>query len=409
MTGPVQPTTSLPTVRPGDLITADFMNRVIGAFNALDGRVTKLESGTAPTGQRPEIDRVVGPGAGGIIRVGDRVRIEGRHFGVPAVLTVTMETISAVVAQGESSDSVVIITIPNLQAVPSGGREVTMTVNNAHGPATAKFTVLPAQATVPRGELFINLSEGPGEKISPLTAKNYTFKFNVRGVVNLTETYDLKPTIGRSGWTAVIVDAVDNVIASPTITIPEATTTAGHSEEARVRVSVPATAAAGQTAVLKLRATSQRNSQLTRESGGDTLTVDQDAPSGQTEIAITCGQVTFPDNEVAPVTGTVTIPAGNLDSRLDFSVHVKDKGDYKLKLTAPPTVQPPNPAWSWHLAGGASVMEKTLIANADNVDLPFFVFLKAPSGAAAATVTVSVTKAANTAVTQPFSQPVKVQ
>jgi hypothetical protein len=404
MTGPVQPTTSIPSVRPGDLITADFMNRVIGAFNALDGRVTKLESGTPSPGQRPQIDRVVGPGAGGLIRVGDRVRIEGRSFGVPAALTVTIEGISAAVSQGESSDSVVVITMPNLQAVPSSGREVTMTVNNPSGPSTTKFNVLPAQATIPRGQLFINLAEGPGEKIKPLTAKSYTFKFSVRGLVNPTETFDLKPTIGRTGWTATVVDAADKEIPSPTVTFPGTINPPGQVEEVRVRVAVPATATAGQTAVLKLSATAQHDKNFSQESGGDTLTVDQDAPAGQTEIAIGCAQVTFPDNEVAPVTGTVTIPAGSLESRLDFSVHVTVKGGYAIKLTAPP-----DPQWSWHLSGGASVMEKTLTANADNVDLPFFVFIKAPAGAAATNVAVAVTKAADTSVTQSFSQPVKVQ
>src|SRR6478672_4002847 len=121
---------SLKTVNPGDLITSLDWNDLIAAINALDGRVTTLESGG--TGQAPHITEVLPSGP---VTEGDTVRIFGSNFDfVAGGATVFFGNTPIVGFLGGSSDTLLIVQVPDeVEGASDSGTALTLTVGNLFG------------------------------------------------------------------------------------------------------------------------------------------------------------------------------------------------------------------------------------------------------------------------------------
>ncbi len=72
--------TKFEEIRPGDLITADFMQRVLALINDLETRVVNLESSTSTPGVVTITDILPSH----TVRSGTEMTIVGRNFEVPA-------------------------------------------------------------------------------------------------------------------------------------------------------------------------------------------------------------------------------------------------------------------------------------------------------------------------------------
>src|SRR2546425_12125117 len=110
-------------VQPGDLITADLMNRVLHEVQQLEDRLTALEE-QGPTGGAVFITDL-----SGTLRIGETLTVLGGNFEVPASLNiVTMDGVRIDRFIAGSNDTTLVFGIPrSLNGAP---RTATLTINN---------------------------------------------------------------------------------------------------------------------------------------------------------------------------------------------------------------------------------------------------------------------------------------
>lgn len=237
-------------VRPGDLITADLMNRILEKLKALGTRVASLESITPGTTAVVITD--LSPT--GTLRVGDILQVNGRNFVIPAVNnTVTVGGVRVQTFRFGSSDTKLIFDIPDVPGLDSEGSPLTVVVSNSNGQDSYPLTLKPT-LIIPQGRIEVIYAIPPvmPEEEPNITAGMYTFIFSVTAFVDLDATYTLTPSItGVGAWTAELLqDTVDQPRPNSVVAIPG--NVHGEQRNVRVRVTVPTGQSAGVTGTLIL-------------------------------------------------------------------------------------------------------------------------------------------------------------
>src|SRR5215831_4917180 len=113
---------NLKRVKPGDLITADVMNTIMDALDSLDSRI----GGT--TGTAVRIDHLE---PSDTIQVGKDLKIFGSNFQYSiGGQRVFFDSFGVMAYKVGSSDSLLIVTVPDLGPLPSQGKLLTVTASN---------------------------------------------------------------------------------------------------------------------------------------------------------------------------------------------------------------------------------------------------------------------------------------
>src|SRR5258705_12776173 len=111
-------------VRAGDLITDVFVNGLLDYLEALDVRVSGLEQGSGSV--------AITSLPFGDIRVGQEVHIRGRNFGFSTgQQKVFIDDVPVNAFRFGSDDTELIFTIPAVPNIPSTGKIVVLTIQNA--------------------------------------------------------------------------------------------------------------------------------------------------------------------------------------------------------------------------------------------------------------------------------------
>lgn len=147
--------TDLSKVKPGDLITADFINGLIDTISDLQGRVSNLEGGLGEA-QNVKITAFEpapppdGPGQA----LGQVLRIHGANFAFPPTNNKVRIQNFAVpsgglveVVQFNSVSSTILLEfiIPTaIAGIQASGTDVTVTIENTNGKAQKPYRLLPA-------------------------------------------------------------------------------------------------------------------------------------------------------------------------------------------------------------------------------------------------------------------------
>lgn len=214
-------------VKPGDLITAAYLNQVFGSF---DQRISALEAASPSAGQIV-IQQLLPLGN---FYVGNQMHIVGQNFGNPANVVVTIggQQVTSLAAGSGNTD--LYFDIPAVQGLSQSGTMVTLVVSNSTSPAPAStsFILYPLQQTSPSGNILIAMTGPPS--VGTITAGNsYTYAFTVTGFTSLTDTYGIAVTLDAAsqgaGWTAAPLN--------PSVTIAQGQNT---STQVSVKVTIPA-------------------------------------------------------------------------------------------------------------------------------------------------------------------------
>lgn len=275
-------------VQPGDLITASFVNTLIDQLAALDGRVSALE-GALPGNAMLQI---FAPLVTDTYHVGDELRIVGQGFGITALNTVTFDGTTRVnTFKTGSNDNLLIIDIPNL-TLPAQGKQVTLSVSNNAGFAQTSFTLLPAVATVPTGQLFLNQQQTAQQLVQN---PGFSLFFTLAAGVTLADTYRFAPVFGgaaTAGWDAWLADPNDSSGQVPAKLSSDIQVAAQGSAKVRVWVQVPQNAPQGSAVTLAITFASKANPTTVKSAttGQLTLTVGQPAP-GAEKVGVATRQV----------------------------------------------------------------------------------------------------------------------
>lgn len=212
---------SFQNVAPGDLITADEMNKVLQALLSLDSRVTTLE-GSAISAGAVVITGLIPPS--GTVTVGDVLQVIGNNFGFSAGANrVYIDDTPVNAFNPGTNDTQLIFNIPlSIIDVPPQGRPATLTVSNQGSTAQRTLTLL--SALVLTGAIDV-VPQG----VSPATitaGQNVTFAFLLRSRANLDATCALSATVNvatnQTVWQGnlQIMDASGNVLPSGQIVVP---------------------------------------------------------------------------------------------------------------------------------------------------------------------------------------------
>jgi hypothetical protein len=376
-------------VRPGDLIKASVWNQVIHVIQSHEARIAALESETISGGGEVTIKNISPSPA----HVGDTLTITGTNFGLPTSNTVTIAGTRVTQFLPGSGDTQLIVTIPNVQGVPQNGQQVTLLVGNPNGSAPPFiFTLLPAQTTIPTGELFVNLTQAPSDA-QLVAGKTYNFIFTVTAITSKDETYALAPSVDV-GWP---VTALDNQNKPTTqLFIAQGNPPNGTKQTVTVQVTIPNGTATNTIGQLSLLITSMNNpQQLFKGSGNIPITVGSAAPPATDKIILSFNKVqaggTFTN-------GTVNIPANNIQVEVDFTALIKDPGKYHIDLKVQGD---PQKKWTPQL-GGSSTLQ-TFTTNTNNL---IMTGLSAAPGAQDAQFVLTVSSSDSPPAIAQFSQPI---
>lgn len=327
----------LPTqVNPGELITAQQMNRVLFELADHRLRLARLEAGKPSTAKRVQISA---PEPTDIYRIGEPLIIRGEGLLSDSLIMIGNTAIAG--AFGSPDDtSLTIKTIPALDisgGLPSGGKTVTLSVSNELGGDTTQFILKPFVQTTPIGSLIIAPAGAPSASTIYQANGNYTFKFRV--------TADTKPDIrflvsaqtGQSTWTAQPSQSVLFVPAAQSAGSPTIA-------EFSVTVAISGTAQSGDTGNLFVTLTAEGAAAFQWRSTPDiVITVgnapDQVAPLNIALSLSTAGQAAIRTNSDGSRTALIG-PQGDTGGTgvLRFAITRVDgsalpAGDYQVDLT----------------------------------------------------------------------------
>lgn len=229
----------LPSVEPGQLITADFMNQVLQRLQQLDERVSSLEEGSPPDEPEPVEPtsvEITGHSPEGV-RVGEQLTLSGKNFAVPGeVNDISIGGVS--VPDGNvplgSSETSLTFTVPSIDGLDQTGSNLTVEVANANGTAQRTVLVKP-ESVVPNGSIEVQYTEEPLTDVGQIVGgETYKFTFLVTAFASQPGDYQATVTTG-AGWNTSI-EGADG--ASMNFSLPSKPKE-GASQEITVGVDVP--------------------------------------------------------------------------------------------------------------------------------------------------------------------------
>jgi hypothetical protein len=199
-------TLQLPHVRPGDVISAAFMNTLIDQLIDMDGRLLKLES----VGTSQVVINDIIPATP--VRVGDDLEILGSHFDFSAgAQRVYFNSTRATVFRSGSSDMRLIVQVPNVPNLPLGGGAVTLLVTNVSSSTSRSITVLPVAQ---QGNVFVSWQNITPAVVNPGMNVPIVISYKADCQTFLPSQITITPTISVANWQPLlaITDASGRVL-----------------------------------------------------------------------------------------------------------------------------------------------------------------------------------------------------
>lgn len=200
-------------VAPGDLITAELINQILGDIGDLNIRVAKLEGGGGgSTVAKLRIVRVEGPTP---LRIGSRVTVVGENFSVPATRNgVALESVEVTsLDTGVSTATQLVFDLPD-PGLAGTGRTVTLRITNADDRSDSISFRLEPRSVVPSGTLSVRYVNPPaGGTLQPGT---YDFGFTLAADVDQSSKVQLSAKLaGAAGWATSLHARDGRAITAP--------------------------------------------------------------------------------------------------------------------------------------------------------------------------------------------------
>jgi len=384
-----------PTVKPGDLITAELINAIMRVVESLDKRVTTLEGASANswapviTGLSPSMKRIQ-----------NLLYVNGRNFSIDCVVHLSGYDYVIDQFNGSSTDKQLIFVIPLIQGVTDQGKEINLTVTNQYGSDSMIFVLYPALPTIPTGKLNVFVSKSPDVPV--LEEDNeYVFVFTVNAITTLDDNYVLEPRafVESTGveWPAIIVDDSGTQISPPRLFINKSVPPGGTNSNVNVKVSIPSGASDTPAANLTLKVSSVLNpTGLNKKSGNYMLTVGSEPAPGQDKVIVSFAS---PGINASVSGDDIVITPNTKDyATLNFKAYIKDIGIYNLEARVEN-----DPGKHWEVQSYPSI--DVQIANSD---VSITLYIKADSKAVATNIILKVVSNTDVSCFGETSEPIRI-
>jgi len=342
-------------VQPGDLITADLMNKIMQEVQSLEDRVTTLEN-TTPADTSVVIDSLF---PSSTVRVGGTLRVRGRNFqytigSARASVAVGTDVREISVFNAGSTDQELIVQIPVFPNVPLAGVAASLTVRNQTTSAQAALTLLPTQTSVSGA---VDVTAGAVSPTSFVAGdQNIDFAYTISSRANLPAGFTIDPELSvpsnQAAWQSAlqVLNADKTVNSSKTIPL-----NAGEQKTFYVRLTQVPASPANATFSLTVTATSQTGAVNPGSAGPSSYTVGQQVVVPDSAIVTLSVQLA----EFDPSTGgsldttssedTLTVKAAAL-SVVTLLVEFNAVDDYAISVSKISGAQ----NWDVHVDGQAS-------------------------------------------------------
>lgn len=390
--GETKPAPIVDRVMPGDLITAELMNRIIAELADLQRRVSFMELPATNTDKGVVI---LEPDPNAVLRIGDKLTIRGLNLLENSVVKINETPLVGLIGSADNK-TLMVNSIPPIDSVVGSGSLVTLLVTNTAGTDTAPFTLKPRELTKPIGNLLVTQTGGP----IPAPANNkykagnrYLFIFTITADTRPDETFTLKAAIDND-WTIEIIDPVTEIPLSPSEILIEAAknATTPSVKKVYVAVEIPDTAQNGDVGNLTLHVQSKRNhsiEKLSEPKVAITVEGDVQAPKNMALALLnTAGDAGIRDNGDGTKTALVLADSGN-GGELEFEVKVPTSGNYIVDVKMLGDQTPAK--WSLEVSGTVGTVLK-LSAPKDSI----FILAKAKLDAPKATIAINISSESNT-------------
>lgn len=310
------------TVRPGDIISAQFVNALIQQLIALEQRISDLESATSTPGT-PSItlDPITGS-----VRIGEPVTLNGSGFTSDVMVTVAGVPVTQFGLIRTTARMT--IYIPPIASVPEAGVNVTVVVSRDSDSAQRSLHVLPADNRA-FGTVVVNL-----ERPEVLTAGgSAVFPFTIQSAVDADVTYLIEPRIA-AGWPhQLVAQPSGSVLTGGILAIPARA-------ERRVDLIISPPSGATGTSTLEV---------VVRENRTDSLV----QPGSSGIIELTIGEESVPGVVSVSVVNTGGLSPGTVGYQLMRAARVSVSVDANPQVLAGATIA--SMQFSLELVQGVSV------------------------------------------------------
>jgi hypothetical protein len=297
-------------VQPGDLITAELINKVIHEIEQLADRLDQIDTSAPPDGT------VRITGLVGARRVGSLLEVRGRNFAVPVHLNEVAIDERVVGPEffgvGNSDERIFFIVPDEFEGLP---REVPLRVTANNSSDSIRFMLYPEEA-LPGGTLIITLSRVSPEHGTIGAGSTYELTFDVTAITTMVETYDVEASVDQS-WA---LNTGGSGTPRTTIEIPQADAP-GTTRQATVAVTIPPGTPQQTTGNLTVTVRSQRNLAFHRDRIVP-IEVGSPPPGVQTAAIVAfSGTVTSPGSVS---NGVVQIPGTSTNVNVNFLIRLAE-------------------------------------------------------------------------------------
>lgn len=313
-----------PTVEPGQLITADLMNRLLSRVEKLESRVSDLEAGRPS--DSPTV--VINDHSPKDIRVGQRLTLIGKNFAVPGSrnqISIGGIPVPDRKILQQSTETRLVFVVPEVGGLQEQATPVTVRVTTPEQPdATPQYELpLRPERSVPSGSIEVTYTESPlteTETIEGSTA--YTFTFLATAFATRPGSYQATVTTSGQGWEARIAGASGD---GSTLNFPlSAAPTAGASQDIQVVLEVPDQ---GDGATTDLRLEVQEttpNTQVSLGSRTETVEIGAEPPTPEDRVRISIRNSSGLSN------GALAVPEDE-QGFLSLNVRLFEQGTYRFQ------------------------------------------------------------------------------
>jgi hypothetical protein len=203
-------------VRPGDIISADLINRIIRQLNEHDAL---LSQGTGPlniTHVQPTV-----------VRMGEELKVFGSGLDPAGLRRISIEGSDVPLSSlATRTDRLIAFNVPPILGIPDTGRTVVLTIENQGRVSDHEsFFLLAGIAT--NLEASFNITRTAVSPTGTLAAnQNYEFTFSIEAYTSRDETYLLEPRLlgAPSDWSVSIRSGVNDLLIRRSQPTPSTTT-----------------------------------------------------------------------------------------------------------------------------------------------------------------------------------------
>ena len=355
-------------IKPGDLITSNFMTSIINAIESLDDRVIKLEEASSEDNKVAiiELDPKSGP-----YRVGQEMKILGRNFEYSiGAHRLYFDATNVAVFKPDSSDSKLIFDIPEVLNIPVSGKTVLLTLKNRSSTDSRFITLMPKKEPL-AGSIIVD-SYHTVEEGTITPNQTATFKFNLKSGLNQPARFVISPFISidtnQQEWQERL-----RVLDKNKIEINEIILNNGENQDFYIRITSIPSGTDGQVFSLTVDATADS---IKGSSLLESYTVGQPPDEVDTSIHPNITSVVDPQNNNAPlppgdyVTETKTVKRAINQAALirvntlfdapgnyDITVSLENGSNWNVRLVNPIPTNGGNGEYNGISAGTTKIIE----------------------------------------------------